>query len=403
MPALPKILIISPINRWGGVNMDVGFIGQALLEQDMELRVLSIGTYFEDSSIFDFIPASNYDSVDRILVHTDSAVRSVVKTLQVLKPMDIPLHHRVRNKVTDSFFNLEKKQLKIIEREIAKCDKLLICSQLTGAWNEQVIPIAQEKNKPILLRITQQIAERDLTSYNLDWLQHVQTFLHHSEKNRIMLQSLLPKASHRIIDQCAMWEEAFLSIPTLVNTCTSFYTIARLEKTKVIDGIISAFATSPLPNGTVGREAKNPERSLHIYGDGSQREALEKQAAGDPRIHFHGAVELKDIPKAHGAHDCLIINSAIEGGPYTAIEAMAAGKLIISTRVGAMMTRLGDDYPYFVGSDEQPPLEQLMDTVSSLPNAQVSTQSEKMRQIYVKNYSTSIIKQQYVDAMQQSL
>lgn len=393
----PKILIISPINRWGGVNLDVGFIGQAILEQKMELRILSTGTYFDDSSILDFIPTALYDSVNRLLVNTDARVRNVLKALQVVKPMDIPLHHRVRNKITDTYFNLEQKQLRILENEIAQCDKLLICSQLTGAWNEQVIGIAQQKNIPIILRITQQIATRDLTNYNLNWLQHVQTFLHHSEKNRELLHPLLPDASHLIIDQCAMWEDQFLSIPQLAGPCTSFYTIARLEKTKVIDGIISAFATSPAPKGTVGREAENPEFSLHIYGDGSQREALEQQAQGDPRIHFYDAVELKNIPKAHGGHDCLIINSSIEGGPYTAIEAMAAGKLIISTRVGAMMTRLGEGYPYFIDTDKT--LSQLIDRVANLSQSNVASESSKMRDLYKNSYRASVIKSKYVIAI----
>lgn len=383
-----KCLIIAPINQWGGVNLDVGFIAQTIRHQQQEVFVLSVGTYYDDCSLFDFVDPSSYDSVDRILYHTHLFIRRSLQLLGRLKPMAIPLHQRVNNAFTKSFTNIYKQRLSVLEEYISGYDTIIICSQLTGRWNEEVIKIAARLHKPIYVRVTQQIAPHHIVEEKLSWLKEVSHFIHHSKSNLDVLSKVLPENRHSIIDQCAMWEDEFLHTPILEKPATAFYCISRLEQTKRIDKIIDAF-----------KNVKDPSLSLHIYGDGSLRTVLEQQAINDTRIYFYGAVALEDIAKVHGMHDCLLIASSIEGGPYTAIEAMAGSRLIISTQVGAMANRLGLDYPFFVNEEKGITLETLIKNIAGLTAKETQELSTQLRDIYKKNYSVSEIEKAYARAI----
>ncbi len=388
MTTSKKSLIISPINQWGGVNLDVGFIAQSMLHQDQEVFILSVGTYYDDCSLFDFVDRSSYNSVDRILYTTNFLIKTSLKLLGIVKPMTIPLHQRLNNAFTKKMINIHKKRLSILEEYISNYDTIIICSQLTGAWNEEIVKIAACIHKPIYIRVTQQIAPRHIAPEKLSWLKNVSHFIHHSKSNLTILREVLPKNNHSIIDQCAMWEDEFLNASILKKPSTEFYCISRLEHTKRIDLIIDAF-----------KNLEDPALSLHIYGDGSLRKMLEKKAISDSRIHFYGAVALKDIAKVHCSHDCLLIASSIEGGPYTAIEAMAGGRLIISTNVGAMTTRLGEEYPYFVNHKKGNTLQKLMIQLTNLTSEETKGLSHKLRKNYIDNYSVSTIQQAYANVI----
>ncbi|GGG28037.1 hypothetical protein GCM10011344_31050 [Dokdonia pacifica] len=388
MSTSEKCLIISPINQWGGVNLDVGFIAQSLLHRNQDVFVLSVGTYYDDCSLFDFIDSSAYDSVDRILFKNNFLVKASLRILGIVKPMSIPLHQRLNNAFTKTFIDIYNKRLSVLENYISNYDRIIICSQLTGTWNEEVIKLAKQLQKPIYIRVTQQIAPHHILPEKLSWLKGISHFIHHSKRNLDILAKALPENKHSIIDQCAMWEDQFLNAPIIKKPSTEFYCISRLEQTKRIDLIIDAF-----------KSIKNSDLSLHIYGDGTLKNDLEKQASNDDRIQFYGAIALKDIAKVHTTHDCLLIASSIEGGPYTAIEAMAGSRLIISTDVGAMATRLGKDYPYFVKEEKGAILSKLMTTITHLTAQETEQLSQELRTIYTTNYSVSEIEKAYSQAI----
>ena len=381
-----QYLIISPVNQYGGVNLDVGFIAKTVSQNDTEVFVLSHGKYFDDCSLFDMIPVSSYTSVDKVLYENNTLIKLSLRLLGLLKPMPIPLHHRIKNLLTKSLSNVNKKRLEVLKQYVSEYDKIILCSQLTGQWNEEIIQIASQLKKPIYFRITQQINPERITEKQLFWLKEVSHFIHHSKQNLDILAEILPTNKHTCIDQCVMWEEDFLAISPLKKSVSSFYSISRLEHTKRIDKMIEAF------NGL-----KNEGLSLHIYGDGSLKSKLEKLSLDNPRIRFYGAIALKDIVKVHGQHDCLMITSTIEGGPYTGVEAMAAGRLIISSRVGAMETRL-PHYPFFYdGSVED--LRKKMLLLLNQEAVENQKLSNQLRQRYTENYSEAAIGKSYLDIL----
>jgi glycosyltransferase involved in cell wall biosynthesis len=104
---------------------------------------------------------------------------------------------------------------------------------------------------------------------------------------------------------------------------------ARLEHWKGIDVLFAACA-----------QLAQPVR-VEIFGDGSQRERLEAQAAAlglDAR--FHGAVE--DMRVRLDALDAFVLPSRVENSPLAIVEAMAHALPVVATRVGGVPELVAD-------------------------------------------------------------
>ncbi len=110
-------------------------------------------------------------------------------------------------------------------------------------------------------------------------------------------------------------------------------TVTRLFEIKGNRYLIDAFARLA---------PRFPTASLLIVGEGPDLAALAAQASQqgiDPaRLIFTGFV--KDVPTALAAMDILVVSSLQEGLSMVVLEAMAAGKPIIATRVGGIVELL---------------------------------------------------------------
>lgn len=90
-------------------------------------------------------------------------------------------------------------------------------------------------------------------------------------------------------------------------------------------------------------EAANAPPALFIVvGDGSQRSELEKEAS---RLGIEGSVVFAgnrtDVSRVYAGLDVVALTSLNEGTPLSLIEAMAAGRPVISTLVGGVADLLG--------------------------------------------------------------
>jgi glycosyltransferase involved in cell wall biosynthesis len=99
-------------------------------------------------------------------------------------------------------------------------------------------------------------------------------------------------------------------------------TLARLDPQKGLPYLLEA--------------AKSlPKATFAIAGDGRDRQALEEQARAlglEGRVHFLGYRD--DIPDLLAACDLFVLPSLFEGLPISVLEAMAAGKPVVATRIG---------------------------------------------------------------------
>jgi glycosyltransferase involved in cell wall biosynthesis len=100
-----------------------------------------------------------------------------------------------------------------------------------------------------------------------------------------------------------------------------------------------------------------PESSLILVGDGPQHESLVQQAdaMGLKNVVFTGRVQNKQIYDLLGQADVMLSSPTIDNMPVSLIEAMNAGLLVISSRVGGVpyMIEDGDNGLLFESNNDE--------------------------------------------------
>lgn len=85
------------------------------------------------------------------------------------------------------------------------------------------------------------------------------------------------------------------------------------------------------------------EARFAVVGDGEERTLLEREAADlglSGIVHFHGW--RREMDAVYGDLDAVVNTSRNEGTPVALIEALAAGKPVVATRVGGTPDLLGE-------------------------------------------------------------
>lgn len=112
-------------------------------------------------------------------------------------------------------------------------------------------------------------------------------------------------------------------------------TVARLVWFKGLDTLIDAVPALL---------ARHPRARIAIVGDGPLREILEARADAlglADRIVFLG--ERRDVPEILAAADIFVLPSVSEGMPISILEAMAASRPVVATRVGGVPDLVSED------------------------------------------------------------
>ena len=254
---------------------------------------------------------------------------------------------------------------------------------MSSSYLEQIINYSYKNNKKILFRTTGTIS--NIIKERLELFKKVDCFIHHSYINTNHMEKFYGKHSYKIIDQCTAIEGDLLKINFNKGKIKNYLVLSRLSKEKQVDKVITAF-----------KRYENKTIKLFIYGDGDLKNNLLKQSKGDSRIYFKGYVHQDKLPLIFEKSDCLIISSLEETGPITGVEAMAAGKTIISTRVGAMEERLDNDCFWYDGSELE--LEKMFRMISNKENGRY-IYSKINREKYLKKLCQEKVKKQYLESI----
>ncbi len=126
----------------------------------------------------------------------------------------------------------------------------------------------------------------------------------------------------------AVGREAWRSREGFETDDVLFLNVGRLQEQKNIPLLLEVFAAGP---------AACEKAHLLLAGAGPLREALEARARTlnlDGKVHFLGM--RPDIPDVLNAADVFVLSSDWEGNPLAVMEAMAAGKPFVGTRVGGV-------------------------------------------------------------------
>jgi glycosyltransferase involved in cell wall biosynthesis len=109
--------------------------------------------------------------------------------------------------------------------------------------------------------------------------------------------------------------------------------IGRIESNKNLHFALEAFK----------RLRENDYRLLFdIYGEGSQRIALEQVYGNVAGIKFHGELKHDEVPGVLSKGGILLLPSTFEGNPNSVLEGMASGVFVIASRAGENRFLLGE-------------------------------------------------------------
>ena len=208
---------------------------------------------------------------------------------------------------------------------------------------------------------------------NFEFLNKVTKFIHHSEKNASNLNAIynLPYA---IIDQCAIEDSKLLPLSIAKTKPLRFGFLGRLSIEKGIIELVDFFSNQS-------------EYQLIVAGNGP----LLNQIIDNKNIEYIGQIEPQRLNVFFEKIDVLIISSHEESGPLVGLEAMAAGKIIVSTNVGAMKDRLLDTNNNFWF--ELNNISELKNIFEKLNTLELETIANSNREKYLKEYQFKAIQE----------
>ncbi|OCB70585.1 hypothetical protein B0A79_13570 [Flavobacterium piscis] len=379
---MKKILIIGPIGDFGGRELESGFMASALSSKYI-VDICTTGSLSNKSQVF------NFNKKQKVFSLADLACQQylVLKLLALLSYVKNSCKgvwsSYVNNNIAKYFFNYNKKRLLIVQKLVAQYDVIFICAQLSSSLVNDIITFAKLNNKKILFRTTGTISEG-----SFPYIENVNSFIHHSKVNASNLEKF-KNHDYVIIDQCAFNEKELLNVSLSQSGIHNFLILGRLSPEKGVEELISFFLQVCLKNDT-----------LYLAGNGPLENYLRNKYKEADNIKFLGFIEREHLSDLFNRIDCLIICSPEESGPLVGVESMAAGKLIISTRVGAMTERLAESLNQFwFDYNDLESFKKTVQSVKLLNQDEVKSISDSLRDCYLKDYSLDKIKKKYLSTV----
>ncbi|TXE08777.1 glycosyltransferase family 4 protein [Algoriphagus aquimarinus] len=350
-----KILLVGPLNAAGvgGRLEEMKVWANALTLADCEVSVFSM---FNANPYFGSIPV--YESLD---ILTPFSSKSLLGKLALRiwgsKPFK---RHR------DNFY-LSRKW----ESFSTRFDHIILF--ITDSSRERLI-FESSSQTSVLIRFTGTIF--DFTNLKRDAGLSSLPYRKYVFHDPALLFDYSPAISTHFVDQTAIEEEKLLQIP-ITSSLATFAMIGLFMEVKQVEEVILKFA-------------QVPDLKLLIFGQGELESVYKKLIAQNKlsNVEIRGFYPSSQMDQMYSQFDALIINSTEETGPMTGVEAMAAGKIILSKRVGAMAGRLADEQLLVDANNS------LENTIQSLVKAEKDTITEirtRLRNRYIESYSNESI------------
>ena len=203
--------------------------------------------------------------------------------------------------------------------------------------------------------------------------------------DKSLLRGYVPGIESKFMDQTVLNEDSLVNLP-ITSNLKKFGMVGLFMAVKQISSVILIFKSFP-------------EFDLFLYGDGELKTEYENLISEHKisNVFFKGYFSPDNIDQVYSEFDCLIINSLNETGPMTGVEAMAAGKLILSRPVGAMESRLTNPDLIF-NSDQE--LMDVFKEVQSWSVNRVLAEKTNLRERYLDRYSNESIKHQILTCLE---
>lgn len=156
-----------------------------------------------------------------------------------------------------------------------------------------------------------------------------------SEEITNNLKTMFPELSHKIHFIPNGVSSRFLDIPVLKNDeVINLVTVSNLNPLKGVADILYAF-----------KKLEESNVCLNIVGDGAIRTELENLTADlglENCVKFYGNIAPDEIPLILSENQIFILASYSEGRPSVILEAMAAGKAVVATKLPGILELIED-------------------------------------------------------------
>lgn len=378
-----NITIIGLIDNIGGREIEARSIINALSKY-YNVRVVSLFFMTKDSEAIKGLQC-NWTNIYKELNNANILLKLISLLLKTVRRRKQPSYFLVDNKLSRKFFNLPKLKNKLLKNEIKNTDAILYCGTLHLHALNEMIRCCNQLNKPIVLRTTGKIKSINNTFKTI--IPIVDVTLVHSMQNSTLLKEYHPK-NITVIDQTSLQEDNLLALPIEKKDHLTYGYLGRFSKEKGIIELLKVFNTL--------------EKKLIIAGSGPLRNEMNPLLSKN--ITLLNTISPERISDYFKKIDVLIIPSYEEAGPLVGIEALAAGKIILSTKVGAMEDRLENtENSFWFNINEEHTLINLIKLLSLMSPDQIKEIRNKNRMHYIKNYSVSKISKNYVEVFNKLL
>ena len=382
-----KILLIGPISDFGGREIEVHFIASILAEH-YNVQLLSSTKMSNNSSAIIRHRNFTWDSIERKIYRKNIFIKFLSWLTKFLNKRDESAINFVGNKISHRIYDFRLLYLRTIQEIILKNDLVIFCGEFKSGWLKEIVEYSSLNGIPLIFRTTGTILS---TSPDLgNFFNGRNCVLIHSSSN---MQALNKNDNFNsiIIDQTSVIEHKLLAINLkCVSNKLTFGFLGRFGGQKGILELLSVMGTL--------------ENTLIIAGDGPLLNEVTSHCDKNQNLNYIGKLSKEEVAIFFEKIDVLIISSYEEAGPLVGIEAMAAGKLVISTRVGATEDRLANtDNQFWFNINQPKSLERVIYKLELLSGDKRYKIKKQMREKYLSHYSNSVISSQYLNIVQKHL
>jgi len=371
-----KVLIIGSIADFGGREVEVKNIIKAL-SNHFEVELLStIPMTAKSMAITD--ENVKWTTIQKDLFDSKIIIRITSWMSKLRNKCEQPAYFLVANSFTTPFYNFYNENLKIIKNKIDKVQVVIFCGVFENGFLQEIYEYSSEKDKIFLLRTTGTITT--IPAYLIGVLPQIDSVLVHSYVNATGIKSISPQNVH-IIDQTTLNEIELIKLPIVAKQQLVYGYLGRFSAEKGVLELLESFRTSP--------------EKLIMAGSGPLDQEVKSKCGNN--VTLLGELPQDQIEVFFKSIDVLIIPSLEEAGPLVGIEAMAGGKLIFSTVVGAMKERLNtSENDFWIGDQITNSIQDLMVKVQKMNSSDILRIRELNRKIYLENHCIEKVSKQYV-------
>lgn len=375
---MKKVLLFGPFGDFGGRELEASFIA-SVLSSRYEVDICTSGLVTKDSQLFGFNKKQQVFSIKDLICQRYFSIKILALLSYFKNHLRGILNSYANNIFAKRYLNYDEKVNTILDKLVSNYDLVLICAQFSSNYTETIVASAKKHGIKIVFRTTGQI--RDI---EFSYIKDIDLFIHHSIANARNLKL----ENYDIIDQCSFIEDKLLSL-TSNNGNTNFLLLGRLSAEKGFAEAIDFLM-----------KCRRQTDTIVVAGEGDLKEELQLKYATYPEVNFVGFVESENLDRIFQKTDCLVISSFEESGPLIGIEAMAAARTIISTKVGAMEERLeGTLNDFWFDIKDYNSFEKVFNQYKSLDIESLNEINQSLRIKYKQTYAIESISIKYIKSI----